>query len=222
MAGFWNKVLSSKNTLLLAVAKSERAIAMQGCTKCWWHEVQQGMTSWGIDELPHFQGFQEVDVKAVHDRVQSKTDSELHRFVGAELRSDTNRPDKPKTACYRVWFWQDWGRKLPVYFSLKELSYEQVVSVARFRLSSHFLMVEKGRHVTPRIPWSARKCTRCSQGQVDDEYHLLFECEQFAEQRHTLSPLNFLPGDLTSNSLADFADPKVCQFVAECMSKIES
>ena len=94
--------------------------------------------------------------------------------------------------------------------------------VARFRLSSHFLMVEKGRHLTPRIAWNARRCTRCTQGQIDDEYHMLFECDAFQAQRQAVSPLDFLPGDLTSSSLADFADLKVCKFVSVCMNQIES
>lgn len=105
---------------------------------------------------------------------------------------------------------------------MKDLTYEEVVSVARFRLGSHYLMVEKGRHLTPQIPWVARKCTRCTQGRVDDELHMLFECERFQEQRRVLTPLDILPGDLTSSSVADFADFKVCKFVADCMSQIES
>ena len=180
----WNKLLTSKNNLLLAVVKSERAIAEEGCRKCWWHEVREGLASWGMVELgAQLPALQAVDAGAVQDQVQIQVDAELHQFAGADLRSESNRPYKPKTAGYRVWFWQDWGRKLPSYFSMKDLTYEEIVSVARFRLGSHFLMVEKGRHLTPRITWAARKCTRCAQDRVDDELHMLFECERFHEQR---------------------------------------
>jgi hypothetical protein len=54
-----------------------------------------------------------------------------------------------------------------------------VLSMARFRLSSHNLGVELGRH--QGVGWFARGCKRCAALEmhdllVDDEAHLLFSC----------------------------------------------
>jgi hypothetical protein len=54
-----------------------------------------------------------------------------------------------------------------------------VLSMARFRLSSHSLGVELGRH--QGVAWFARGCKRCAAlGMLDfpvhDEAHLLFSC----------------------------------------------
>ena len=50
--------------------------------------------------------------------------------------------------------------------------------MARSRLSSHDLHVEKGRH--NRVAYADRVCLRCNAdgagGVVDDEFHLLFQC----------------------------------------------
>ena len=46
----------------------------------------------------------------------------------------------------------------------------------RFRLSSHALPIEAGRHTKPHTPRSARLCTHCSDNVVGDEKHFVFEC----------------------------------------------
>jgi hypothetical protein len=61
-----------------------------------------------------------------------------------------------------------------------------VLSMARFRLSSHNLGVELGRH--QGVVWFARDCKRCAASEmhdlpVDDEAHLLFSCPATAVVR---------------------------------------
>ena len=46
-------------------------------------------------------------------------------------------------------------------------------SIACFRLSSHNLKIELGRHKRPYIPADERFCNRCSSGLVEDEYRCL-------------------------------------------------
>jgi hypothetical protein len=64
-----------------------------------------------------------------------------------------------------------------------------VLSMARFRLSSHNLGVEIGRH--QGVVWFARGCKRCAalgmhDLPVDDEAHLLFSCPATAVVRREL------------------------------------
>ena len=46
------------------------------------------------------------------------------------------------------------------------------------------MRVERDRRVRPKVPWESRVCTRCSEDYlrglecgVDDEWHLVFECQ---------------------------------------------
>ncbi len=68
------------------------------------------------------------------------------------------------------------------------LSHCDIVRTARFKLGSHFLGVEKGRF--NKVPWPQRRCTRCCDEHlrslscpVDDEVHLVFDCEAFENLR---------------------------------------
>ncbi len=56
-------------------------------------------------------------------------------------------------------------------------------SVAQLRLNSHQLAIEKGRHVKPKIPESARICILCNQGDIEDECHFLVDCSFYIEER---------------------------------------
>ena len=55
------------------------------------------------------------------------------------------------------------------------------MKIARFRVSSHQLAKEKGRHQLPVIPPHERLCHYCTKGKVDDELHFLLQCD-FNEQ----------------------------------------
>ena len=48
--------------------------------------------------------------------------------------------------------------------------------IAKFRMSSHSLKIETGRHNSPKIPLHLRTCTKCSTGEIEDEFHFLIKC----------------------------------------------
>ena len=56
-------------------------------------------------------------------------------------------------------------------------------SFAKFRLSSHKLLVERGRWTISKLHYELRKCTLCNSGDIEDEYHVTLVCEQFADAR---------------------------------------
>ena len=58
--------------------------------------------------------------------------------------------------------------------------------ISRFRLSSHSLPIEKGRHCKPVIPAESRFCNRCIDQVVGDEYHFLLVCPSLQDLRETL------------------------------------
>ena len=53
---------------------------------------------------------------------------------------------------------------------------------ARFRLSSHRFLVERGRWMKPNIELLNRICTLCNDKDIQDEYHMVLKCAHF----HTL------------------------------------
>ena len=58
-------------------------------------------------------------------------------------------------------------------------------SLSRFRLSNHSLMIEKGRHMRPRLERTDRKCFTCKD-EVEDETHFLIKCPLYRENREIL------------------------------------
>ena len=59
-------------------------------------------------------------------------------------------------------------------------------AIAQFRVSSHKLGIETGRHEKPIIPLNCRICKYCQQDSIDDEQHFLVDCHFHDEDRYTL------------------------------------
>ena len=57
------------------------------------------------------------------------------------------------------------------------------IALTRFRLSSHDLMIEKGRHLN--IPRNERLCTNCNMNVIENEYHFLLVCPKYNDLRKT-------------------------------------
>ena len=56
-------------------------------------------------------------------------------------------------------------------------------ALTQYRLSSHNLGIERGRHTKPPKPQEQRLCLYCRNGCVDDEIHCLTECDIHTETR---------------------------------------
>ena len=51
--------------------------------------------------------------------------------------------------------------------------------ISKFRLKSHTLQVQKGRHSKPKTPLEDRLCIQCNQGAIENEKLLLFACRLY-------------------------------------------
>ena len=94
--------------------------------------------------------------------------------------------------------------------------------IARFRLGSHNLAVELARHLPGEpVAWADRVCTRCPPDThaVDDEHHLIFECQSVANSRASL------PSDLIGHAnVRRFMDGDlhvVYKYISECMKTVD-
>ena len=59
------------------------------------------------------------------------------------------------------------------------------IALTRFRLSNHNLLIEKGRHVRPRLDRSERKCFLCKD-EIEDEKHFVTKCPFYSKERAIL------------------------------------
>ena len=57
------------------------------------------------------------------------------------------------------------------------------VALSRFRLSSHNLEIELGRHTNPKTPVERRICKNCHSNETEDEIHFLLKCQKFINIR---------------------------------------
>ena len=64
---------------------------------------------------------------------------------------------------------------------------QHLIAYTRFRLRSHSLAIETGRH--RNIPREHRTCLYCDSDQVEDEVHFLLFCAFYDELRRPLIPL---------------------------------
>ena len=53
----------------------------------------------------------------------------------------------------------------------------------KLRLSSHKFLVERARCDKVKIPYTQRRRTLCSSGDIEDEYHMIMICEHFRDVR---------------------------------------
>ena len=57
--------------------------------------------------------------------------------------------------------------------------------LSRFRLSSHKLQIEMGRHCYPKKPEEQRICKLCNLNEVESEIHFLLQCPFYTNERIT-------------------------------------
>ena len=60
------------------------------------------------------------------------------------------------------------------------------LNFTKLRISAHTLMVEKGRHFSPKLPLSERICQLCNLHEVEDEFHFVMKCTKYNFQRDRL------------------------------------
>lgn len=76
-----------------------------------------------------------------------------------------------------------------------DIQHPHRASFTRFRLSLHWLPIERGRYSKPRVPREERICTLCNSNDIADELHCLLKCQA--------DPLKILR-DISISKLASF------------------
>jgi len=97
------------------------------------------------------------------------------------------------------------SRKEPYLTSVKNV--KDRISMTKFRLSNHELMIEKGRH--QKLEINERKCYFCNC--VEDEIHFLIVCPTYAPLRNDL--LNTVQEKLKDVSWANFDSKTMLKYL---------
>ena len=95
------------------------------------------------------------------------------------------------------------------------------IALSRFRLSNHNLLIEKGRHMIPKI--ERNQCVICKT-EIEDELHFLIICPLYDEERATLFQqcrINSIHFDTTLNNQQKFIFimSNECPIVVENLAK---
>ena len=89
-----------------------------------------------------------------------------------------------KLCTYRRWFSRPADQICPVYWEVP-MSIAELQRILRFRMGSHLLPTEQGRHL--RLPCNRRMCRFCDIVALSDERHMHVEFPALAELRDELA-----------------------------------
>lgn len=178
-----------------------------------------------------------VEVGPAMQKWKVKYVQDLNKHTGnpRDVLMFVRTPDASHKACTHNFYFKqldlpNWWQ-LPQYLRAGlDLGTNAVRNMARFRLSSHNLRVERGRY--QGVPWLARVCERCAAARtegrmmVDDEHHLVFECITTRDLREGTFAHLFEGFDLENPSLRQWlnnADWKaVVKFVHQGLKRVDS
>ena len=124
-----------------------------------------------------------LSIDSIDDSLYQTFKETLHaQYIGNWMNSMANIVQNPIVRSY-VCF-KDEFRLESYLFNINDFNLRNVLS--KFRLSSHSLEIESGRHKRPKTPVENRLCTVCDLNIVEDEVHFLLECPLYNKPRKLL------------------------------------
>jgi hypothetical protein len=232
IARFWNKIRSANSPILRRVVESDVAFAREGDKECWVGELLAAMDALGMQEQARaIRDLEAVDVGALMTRVAETQEEEAwgaHAGIANVRQAALGANVGRRQAVYDKWFRYAAQKKTPHYLDMEGVSYRQVRQFARFRLGSHNLRVV--REGWNNLAWDQRTCERCSSGEVDDEPHMLFECQAMHDAWEAYDDEDI--EGLVTGAEGDMAKLMKCEdqdtllrlvpFIAGCMDFVDS
>ena len=152
---------------MAAFASDPLALSQMGCLYTWSHQVRSAHTKLLLNERDHsrdrtFLSFSTVDTKDIMKKVSTEYTS-FWPDLGSLGDIRTPGLGSRKISTYAKHFLRDPESDFsPIPSYLHNNKKNAVKRYARFRLGSHYLGVETGRHPPHYLDWADRKCSRCS------------------------------------------------------------
>ena len=163
---YWIKLLNTENIILKSLY--EDMLENIDCRN-WLSQVRDLLFSLGFGYVWYNQ--------CVPNRklFLAQLNTVLNDFFIQEMNSYFENSNK----CYLYRYLTD--THMIQYYIRKSLPDKYLFSLTQFRLSSHELMIEKGRY--QNIPRGGRLCQKCSLHEVEDEFHFIFVCPCYRDLR---------------------------------------
>ncbi len=120
----------------------------------------------------------------------------IKQIYEEEWRKELNESSK----CY---LYKNLKNNLKIEKYVCSLTSELRISLTKFRLTNHKLPIEIGRH--NKIERNLRTCTKCDSGDLGDEYHYMFVCKEFLDERKKFIPRK-LYTDRNIGSVSNFCE----------------
>ena len=117
----------------------------------------------------------------------------------------------------RHWFSRPTHQVCPVYWEVPT-STAKLQRTMRFRMGSHLLPIEQGRHL--RLPRHRRVCRLCHTGALGDERHILLECPALADLRDEYSPLVAECSGVMARLVWARNQPMVSRYIIACLDRM--
>ena len=167
---YWNRLIDIEDHKLVKKAYNTLLNLHNSGFQCWPSKVESILNSnnldscWNSQSSLDEQAMETLKLKIKND-FKHKWDKEMQ--TSPILRTYINFKCSFQTEAY-LYEIKDYRLRRPV---------------AQFRLSSHRLKVETGRHVYPKIDLENRICELCNLNKVEDELHFLFYCPLYQDDR---------------------------------------
>ena len=173
MLGFWHRLVTGKhNKISCILYKLLYNLDTQFMLSSdWLSRIKSILCDSGLDEFwydpARVQVLSYVKFKALYKR-------KLHELYQANWKSSLESSSK----CF---LYKNFKQELVLEKYLITLNDPTRSKLTRFRLSNHFLPIERGRHND--IARIDRICNLCTVNDIGDEYHYVCVCDYFVNQR---------------------------------------
>ena len=208
VSSFWSALVEADTGSLHGIIFHDAIqLALAGCKFSWVAQVFQCFSALG-EPLPLV-----ADAPIAFD-----IDLLQELFLRDRLASFDSLPQDPRLAplagvklcTYHRWFGRPQNAACPSYWE-SLMGNARLHRILRFRMGSHHLPVEEGRHFT--LPRASRVCNLCNTGALGDERHMLLECPALAGLRLQFSSL-LLPCSSVMRRLLWAKDQhEVCRYI---------
>ena len=191
---FWAKLLNSRSDKISNILyKTSLSLHKDNILiSPWISFVKRTLDSLGMSEYFVNQRVDNIDhFKA---SVKKRQDDQFYQEWNSTLNSS------PKCLVYRI-YKKDYG--FEEYLDILPVNLRKLL--CKFRTMNHSMPIEKGRHLG--IERDQRLCTLCNMNIIGDEFHYLFECDHFSQERKIAFP-NYYYNHPNSYKLDDLMNCK--------------
>ena len=193
---YWERILELPNTHILHKCYLQLLSLDNSGQVNWCSNVKNLLCSIG----ERYQRLWDTQDTSSDSKAIASSSEMLHQLYVDNLMSDIQASGEGKKLRMYMLFKTDFRLE---HYLLNVTNPFHRVALAQYRLSSHNLGIETGRHTKPPKPQEQRLCLYCRNGCVDDEIHFLKECDIHTEirQRFVSNIKSHIDGyeDLPSN-----------------------